>query len=58
VRGEFDEILGYGAKVRVRGMAGVEAVMQRSSGKKMIELLSPLFGGCKMTVSSAKVVRA
>jgi Transcription termination factor nusG len=58
--GRFDEILHKGDHVTLAygALATVKSVMSSEVSAGMIELLLPLFHGCRATVSATKIVHA
>ena len=58
--GEFDEIITIGDQVKLtRGvLASVAARINRDSGGSRVELLLPLFSGCRATVAVSQLMRA
>jgi len=60
-RGEFDEhtpVRGDIVTMRRGVMAGIEAVVGHRQAAKTLEILTPLFGGVRATVSNSAVMRA
>ena len=58
--GRFDEILHIGDHVKMISgvLATVRSVLSADTPNGMVELLTPLFGGTRATVSAARVTRA
>jgi hypothetical protein len=53
-RGEFDEMLMRGDRVRIKGALGDMEALMTGQSKRLIGVLSPLFGGSRMTIPAAK----
>ena len=58
--GEFDELTVTGSKVKLTDgiLSLISARMASPTGTNRVELLTPLFGGARVTVSSSRLVRA
>ena len=59
-RGLYDEILHKGDNVTLASgvLATIRSVLSSDPTAGMVELLTPLFGGARATISSAKIIHA